>query len=91
MPLITVYSSTSHYILAHMWIPPGGLYIRGNLRLVNSTHRFAESAGRLEFYNASRNWKTICINGFGQEEALLACKQLGYKVIERYGTVMQLG
>ena len=84
-----MYSSMSRYICA--WSPSGGLHIRGNLRLVNSTHRFAESAGRLEFYDDSINWKSICIIGFGQDEALLACKQLGYKVVESYGTVIQLG
>ena len=84
-----MYSSMSH--LMHTWSLSGGLYIRGNLRLVNSTHNFAESAGRLEFYDDSINWKSICISGFGQDEALLACKQLGYEVVESYGPVMQLG
>ena len=87
--IVIMYSSMPHYI--HAWSLSGGLYIRGNLRLVNSTHNFAESAGRLEFYDDSRKWKSICISGFGQDEALLACKQLGYKVVESYGTVAQLG
>ena len=82
------------FLLVH-WNPhtSGDLYIRGNLRLVNSTtHRFAESGGRLEFFDrSSLNWVPICITGFGQEEALLACKQLGYRTVEHYGTVGQLG
>ena len=61
----------------------------GQLRLVNNTSNFA-SAGRLEIYLNGR-WGTVCDNGFGQEEATLACNQLGYASYETFGTVGQLG
>lgn len=43
-------------------------------RLVNGT----SEAGRLEiFFN--REWSTVCNLGFGNNEAQVACKMLGYE------------
>ena len=58
----------------------------GRLRLVNG----ASSAGRLEIY-LDGQWGTICDDGFGSEDATLACNQLGYETYQNYGTVGQLG
>ena len=66
----------------------------GNLRLVNgsTTVTLGEltAAGRLEI-NLQSEWGTICSVGFGEDDALLACMQLGYKNVVRYGTVGTLG
>ena len=61
----------------------------GKLRLVNSTHSYA-TAGRLEIY-LNGEWGTICEQGFGSDEAILACNQLGYEYYESYGNVIDLG
>ena len=61
----------------------------GRLRFVNYTGTFS-IAGRLAIY-LNGVWGTICDNGFGTDEATLACQQLGYQAYERYGTVDQLG
>ena len=61
----------------------------GELRFVNLTGTFP-SAGRLEIYLNGR-WGTICDDGFGVDDAILACNQLGYETYLSYGTVGQLG
>ena len=61
----------------------------GELRFVNLTHTFS-SAGRLEIY-LNGKWGTICDDGFGIEDATLACNQLGYETYLSYGTVGRLG
>ena len=61
----------------------------GKLRLMNGT-QIQSSAGRLEMY-LNGQWGTICDDGFGSEDATLACNQLGYETYQRYGTVGQLG
>ena len=60
----------------------------GALRLVNDSSFYA-SAGRLEIY-LNDEWGTICSNGFGAEDATLACNQLGYSSYQEYGTVGEL-
>lgn len=49
------------------------------LRLVNSTSTDA-NAGRLEIYDpfSSNHWHSICNRSFGQHEANLACRHLGF-------------
>ena len=71
------------YMHVHMQNP-------GNLRLVNSSSNYADTAGRLEII-LQEEWGTICNVGFGQEDAQLACMQLGYKTVVNYGTVGDLG
>ena len=61
----------------------------GALRLVNDTST-TSSGGRLEIY-LNGGWGTVCDKGFGQEEATLACSQLGYANYETFGTVGELG
>ena len=63
--------------------------VTGGLRLVNDTSTLA-SGGRLEIYLNGR-WGTVCDNGFGREEATLACNQLGYASYVTFGTVGELG
>ena len=69
------------------------IYIRtdypGKLRLVNGTNTYS-FAGRLEIYHNGR-WNSICSYGFGYDDVTLACKQLGYRTYQRYGTVGRLG
>ena len=63
----------------------------GNLRFVNSSNQSrAEYAGRLEII-LKGEWGTICSVGFGLDDAKLACMQLGYKTVVKYGTVGELG
>ena len=61
----------------------------GKLRLVNGTNTYS-FAGRLEIYHNGR-WNSICSYGFGYDDVVLACKQLGYRTYQRYGTVGRLG
>jgi len=37
------------------------------------------SSGRLEFQNFDGRWGTVCDNGFDDDEADVACRQLGYR------------
>ena len=46
----------------------------GDLRLRGSN---TDGQGRVEIYHAGQ-WGTICSNSFGEREARVACKQLGY-------------
>ena len=57
----------------------------GDLRLVGTS-----SSGRLEIYY-SGTWGTICDDGFGPTEALVACRQLGFTTYSNYGNVGDLG
>ena len=68
---------------------PLGEHDPGRLRFINYTYIFA-SAGRLEIY-LNGHWGTICGVGFGSEDAIVACNQLGYRTYRQYGTVGQLG
>ena len=56
---------------------------------MNSTKTYS-TAGRLEIY-LNGEWGTICDDGFGHDEAILACNQLGYETYEEFGTVGSLG
>ena len=57
--------------------PPEGLAcsIDGELRLVGGDN---PAEGRLEI-NFNEQWGTVCDDGFGAEEALVACRQLGFE------------
>ena len=46
----------------------------GEARLVNGS---SANRGRLEVC-INRSWATVCSSGFGVEESLVACRQLGY-------------
>ncbi|XP_064388176.1 neurotrypsin-like [Halichondria panicea] len=61
----------------------------GSLRLVDSFSRTGGSSGRLEVYYSSR-WGTVCQDGFGINDARVACRQLGFSSYSRYGTVQRL-
>ena len=45
------------------------------------------TAGRLELYYNGR-WGTVCDSGFGANEALTACRQLGFMGYLEYGAVV---
>ena len=57
---------------------------------MNSSSTLGDTAGRLEII-LEEEWGTICSIGFGQDDAQLACMQLGYKMVVNYGTVGELG
>ncbi|XP_064388305.1 deleted in malignant brain tumors 1 protein-like isoform X2 [Halichondria panicea] len=60
------------------------------LRLVNTTTSGIASAGRLElFYNDQ--WGTVCDDNFGPNDAMVACRQLGYADYTKFGRVETLG
>ena len=46
-----------------------------DLRLIGGTD---EREGRLEVYHAGQ-WGRVCDQDFGNEEAMVACRQLGYQ------------
>ena len=56
---------------------------------MNNTPGTYATAGRLEIY-LNGQWPTICDDGFGLDDATLACKQFGYENYQHYGTVSQL-
>ena len=60
----------------------------GTLRLVDSLTTSGNS-GRLEIF-LNGEWGTVCDDGFGQTEAGVACRQLGYTSASRVGNVNQL-
>lgn len=48
--------------------------------------------GRLQVYLQKYNaWIPFCISSFDMNAATLACHQLGYLYVSRYGTVRDLG
>ena len=59
----------------------------GDVRLANMTEA---KSGRLEIF-LSRQWGTVCSDGFTKGAALAACRQLGYYDQSTFGTVEALG
>jgi hypothetical protein len=69
------------------------LVSEGALRLVNSNDASPDtlfSAGRLEIYLRGQ-WGTVCDDGFGFEEGDVACRQLGFYTVNRYGSADDVG
>ena len=63
------------------------LHLDGALRLSSF---LSSSSGRLEiYYNGV--WGTVCDDSFGQIDADVACRQLGYGSASNYGSVGSLG
>ena len=75
----------------------------GSLRLVRADGQFGfisgtsilVSAGRLEIYyqseGAQPSWGTVCIDGFDEIDADIACQQMGFLYAVRVNTTIQLG
>ena len=59
----------------------------GNLRLANGD----QYSGRLEIYDSTRGWGTICTEKFTLESANTACRQLGYARAVQFGEADDLG
>lgn len=55
-------------------MPTGGQCTEESLRLVNGP---SQHEGRLEICLGG-GWGTICDNGFGRNDAIVACRQLGF-------------
>ncbi len=62
----------------------------GDLRLVGNSGQTGGSSGRLEVYYSGQ-WGTVCDDGFGIDEAVVACRQLGFSTYTQYGDVRLLG
>ena len=63
----------------------------GQLRLVQGNYTTsALTSGRLEIYRSGQ-WGTVCDDSWGQTEADVACRQLGYTGATGFGTSSNLG
>ena len=64
--------------------PPSVPLFDGDLRLVNGANAME---GRLEIYHCSHgtcSWGTVCDDEFGEEEATVACRQMGLGMGSRW-------
>lgn len=64
----------------------------GNVRLQGDDMTI--SAGRLEVYlDNDHEWGTVCFDQSQDQRgmAVTVCRQLGYKDVQRYGTIGELG
>lgn len=52
--------------------------LTGDLRLVDVVGETNTEEGRLEIYHNS-TWGTVCNDLFGTSDAIVACRQLGYR------------
>ncbi len=75
-----------HYFVQLAFFPSD----EGDLRLVSSLGRTGVSSGRLEFYYNGQ-WGTVCNDRFDSNDAMVACRQLGYEGYSNYGRVGTLG
>ncbi len=65
-------------------------YMNGDPRLVSNSGRTGGSSGRLEVYYSGQ-WRTVCDDRFGSDDAKVACRQLEYTNYTQYGRVGTLG
>ncbi|CAC5422940.1 unnamed protein product [Mytilus coruscus] len=56
------------------------------LRLINGSH---SKEGRLEIFH-SEIWGSVCVDGLGQQDAPVACRQLGFWTKKYKTTIVQL-
>ena len=71
------------FIVYFSLTPEGSLCLTGDQ--FGSTNA-SLSSGRLEVYAGGR-WGTVCDDGFGQTEAYVACRQLGFIQASSYDDV----
>ena len=50
----------------------------GQIRLYNSTINTSGDSGMLQICDATGHWTAVCDYSWGCNEAVVACKQLGY-------------
>ena len=82
--------SLLHYLwinIPHHFIAPSS----GQLRLVQGNYTTSNlTSGRLEIY-LNGQWGTVCDDLWGQDEANVACQQLGYTSAAGYGRSIDEG
>ena len=78
-PSNTFFVKTSRSLLDLFRIISIFLLAEGSLRLYGS----GTDDGILEVYHSGR-WGTVCDDGWGTEESLVACRQLGYTTFVSY-------
>ena len=74
------------HIYIHVYSYTGTAQQQGDIRLVNGS----TFSGRLEIYS-TREWVTICIDGFTMLSANTTCKQLGRAGAVSFGQAEILG
>ncbi len=81
-------SAFNSYNYIHIYT--SSVFIDHVLRLVNTTTSGIASAGRLELF-INNQWGTVCDDNFGPNDAMVACRQLGYADYTKFGRVETLG
>ena len=76
--IISVVLFTLHFVLAGQ--------LSGDVRIVHVSGSTESRAGRLEVFYSGQ-WGTVCQDSFTPNDAVVACRQLGYTGYRLYGIV----